>query len=78
MNVTWEELSGLIDTDAWKTALANQKGVYLITDSSNGKKYVGSATGENMIWGRWKDYIANGNIELKSLNISRRISDIAS
>ena len=42
-----------------------------ITDSSNGKKYVGSATGENMIWGRWKDYIANGNggnIELKSLD----------
>ena len=37
VNVTWEELSGLIDTDAWKTALANQKGVYLITDSSNGK-----------------------------------------
>lgn len=39
--------------------------------SSNGKKYVGSATGENMIWGRWKDYIANGNggnIELKSLD----------
>lgn len=71
VNVTWEELSGLIDTDAWKTALANQKGVYLITDSSNGKKYVGSATGENMIWGRWKDYIANGNggnIELKSFD----------
>jgi len=78
VNVTWEELSGLIDTDAWKIALANQKGVYLITDSLNGKEYVGSATGENMIWGRWKDYIANGNIELKSLNISRRISDIAS
>lgn len=78
MNVTWEELSALIDTDDWKTALANQKGVYLITDSLNGKEYVGSATGENMIWGRWKDYIANGNIELKSLNISRRISDIAS
>lgn len=37
VNVSWEELSGLIDTDAWKTALANQKGVYLITDSSNGK-----------------------------------------
>lgn len=25
VNVSWEELSGLIDTDAWKTALANQK-----------------------------------------------------
>lgn len=61
VNVTWEELSGLIDTDAWKTALANQKGVYLIIDSSNGKKYVGSATGETMIWGRWKNYITSGN-----------------
>ena len=73
VNVSWEELSGLIDTDAWKTALANQKGVYLITDSSNGKKYVGSATGENMLWGRWKEYIANGNggnIELKNLDFS--------
>lgn len=71
VNVPRKELSGLIDTDAWKITLANQKGVYLITDSSNGMKYVGSATGENMIWGRWKDYIANGNggnIELKSLD----------
>ena len=41
--------------------------------SSNGKKYVGSATGENMLWGRWKEYIANGNggnIELKNLDFS--------
>lgn len=71
VNVSWEESSGLIDTDTWKTALANRKGVYLFTDSSNEKKYVDSATGENMIWGRWKDYIANGNggnIELKSLD----------
>ncbi len=71
VNVSWEELSGLLDTDAWKTAFANQKGAHLITDSSNGKKYVGSAIGENMIWGRWKDYIAKGNggnIELKSLD----------
>ena len=39
----------------------------------NGKKYVGSATGENMLWGRWKEYIANGNggnIELKNLDFS--------
>ena len=50
VNVSWEELSGLIDTDAWKTALANQKGVYLITDSSNGKKYVGSALVSAVSW----------------------------
>lgn len=73
VNVTWEELSGLIDTDAWKTALSNQKAVYLICDSSNGMQYVGSAYGENMLLGRWKDYVANGNggnIELVNIDFS--------
>lgn len=73
VNVTWDELSIVIDTDPWKTALSNQKGVYLIMDSSNGKKYVGSATGNNMIWGRWKSYITcghGGNKELKCLSFS--------
>ena len=37
VNVSWKELSELIDTVAWKTALENQKGVYLIVDTSNGK-----------------------------------------
>ena len=41
----------------WKAALENLKGVYLITDMSNGKKYVGSATGDGRIWGRWNDYL---------------------
>ncbi len=70
VNVSWEDLAGLIETDAWKTALSNQKGVYLITDTSNGKKYVGSATGDAMLLGRWRDYISNGhggNEELKIL-----------
>ncbi len=71
VNLTWDELSLVIDTDPWKTALSNQKGVYLITDSSNGKKYVGSATGSHMLLGRWKSYIENGhggNKDLKSLS----------
>ena len=33
-------------------ALRNQKGVYLITDTSNGKMYVGSAYGDEMILNR--------------------------
>ena len=72
VNVTWHELSRVIDKESWKTALQNQKGVYLITDISCGKKYVGSAYGENMILGRWKSYIKTGhggNIELKSLDL---------
>jgi len=71
VNVSWEELSRLISKEIWKTALQNQKGVYLITDISNGKMYVGSAFGENMILGRWQSYIKTGNggnVELKKLS----------
>ena len=71
VNVTWQELYRVITKESWKTALQNQKGVYLITDISTGKMYVGSAYGENMILGRWQSYIKTGNggnIELKNLN----------
>ncbi|MBS1680338.1 MAG: GIY-YIG nuclease family protein [Bacteroidetes bacterium] len=68
INLSWNEMSKVIEKDSWKTALQNQKGVYLITDISNGKKYVGSAYGENMILGRWQSYVKNGhggNVGLK-------------
>lgn len=71
VNISWEEMSRVLNKDTWKTALQNQKGVYLIIDSSNGKKYVGSAYGEQMILGRWKSYIKTGhggNIGLKKLS----------
>lgn len=71
VNISWEELSRIVSKESWKTALQNQKGVYLITDISNGKMYVGSAYGENMILGRWKAYLKNGNggnVELKKLS----------
>ncbi len=45
----------------WKAALANVKGVYVIFDRSNGKKYVGSAYGEAGIWSRWACYIGTGH-----------------
>ena len=61
VNVSWEELSRIVEKESWKTALQNQKGIYLITDVSNGKMYVGSAYGENMIMSRWKSYIKTGN-----------------
>jgi hypothetical protein len=70
VNISWNELSRVITKDNWKTALRNQKGVYLITDTSNGKMYVGSAYGDEMILNRWKTYIKNGNggnKELKKL-----------
>ncbi len=45
----------------WKAALINVKGVYLITDTSNGKRYVGSAYGDFGIWSRWECYITTGH-----------------
>jgi len=55
---------------SWHTALQNVKGVYLITDKSNGKQYVGSAYGEYSFWTRWAQYADTGhggNIDLKSI-----------
>ena len=45
----------------WKAALENTKGVYLITDKNNGKRYVGSAYGDSGIWSRWACYIGTGH-----------------
>jgi hypothetical protein len=54
----------------WKAALLSVKGVYVIFDKSNGKKYVGSAYGGTGIWSRWSTYIGTGhghNDELSKL-----------
>lgn len=54
----------------WKSALQNVKGVYLIMDKNNGKKYVGSAYGDSGIWSRWNCYMNTGhgyNDELYSI-----------
>lgn len=45
----------------WKAALESVKGVYLIVDKSNGKKYVGSAYGTWGIWARWQCYVQTGH-----------------
>lgn len=54
----------------WKAALEHAKGIYLITDTSNGKRYVGSAYGDTGIWSRWTCYVETGhggNRELKNV-----------
>lgn len=71
VNLSWKELNRIIKTESWKTALQNQKAVYLITDINNGKMYVGSASGQYMLLNRWQCYVDNGhggNIELKKLS----------
>ena len=55
----------------WVNALRGQKAVYLITDTSNGKLYVGSATGDRgMLLDRWTAYaetLHGGDVRLKAL-----------
>lgn len=44
----------------WKLLLSAIRGIYLITDLNTGKLYVGSAYGEDGIWGRWSEYVNTG------------------
>jgi hypothetical protein len=54
----------------WRTALASVVGVYLITDTRDGRQYVGKADGVESIRQRWSAYATNGsggNIELRNI-----------
>ena len=54
-----KDLQSIINMEApeWKIALSNVKGVYCITDTSNGQLYIGSASGNKEgIWQRWSSY----------------------
>jgi hypothetical protein len=52
----------------WKKMLSATKGIYLISDTKTGKLYVGSAYGEDGIWGRWSKYVnTNGHGHNKTL-----------
>lgn len=57
----------------WRAALSEVQGIYLITDSSNGKNYVGKADGADRILGRWMSYVRDGhggNVALRELAFS--------
>lgn len=45
----------------WVKALSSVNGVYLIQDTVSGKLYVGSAYGDQGIYGRWSSYAKNGH-----------------
>jgi len=66
----FNELKEIVDMQYsdWRQVLSAIKGVYLMTDKKTGKLYVGSAYGEDGIWGRWCVYVAtNGSGNNKSL-----------
>ncbi|QLQ09309.1 MAG: GIY-YIG nuclease family protein [Nocardioidaceae bacterium] len=58
---------------AWRTALSSVIGIYLITDTSDGRQYVGKADGAENLLQRWAAYATNGhggNVELRGLDPS--------
>ena len=72
IDLSFEELETVVKNDRpdWKAALENIKGIYLISDMKTGKRYVGSAYGDQGIWSRWAAYVASGhggNVELRAL-----------
>lgn len=62
--VTNQELRELV-TDAryerWRAALASVQGIYLIADRRTGQLYVGQASGESGLLGRWRNYALTGH-----------------
>ena len=72
INISFRELEILTQQNRvdWQTALGNVSGIYLITDTKTGKRYVGSASGSQGIWSRWNTYADTsdgGNKELQAL-----------
>lgn len=63
INIDFPELENVFrhQKNDWKAALENVKGIYVIVDKSNGKKYVGSAYGDFGIWSRWAVYVNTGH-----------------
>jgi hypothetical protein len=54
----------------WHRMLGSVAGVYLVLDTRTGKQYVGSASGEHGLLGRWRSYAENGhagNRQLRAL-----------
>lgn len=72
VDLTFDELQLVVGQglESWRSALSSVAGVYLISDGTSGRLYVGSASGAGGIWQRWSDYAATGhggNVELRTL-----------
>lgn len=64
VRLSYIQLKAVLDRGKrdWIAALEGQKAVYLITDLSNGRLYVGSANGDKgMLLDRWRSYVKNGH-----------------
>jgi hypothetical protein len=54
IDLSFEEFETLVRNSRpdWTAALASVKGIYLISDIKSGKRYVGSAYGDQGVWSR--------------------------
>lgn len=62
--VSYERLQAVVKQPryaAWQTALSSIVGIYLITDTRDGRHYVGKADGTENILQRWRTYATNGH-----------------
>jgi len=57
--LTWGEISNL--PKSWVDVLSEWRGIYFILDATDGKGDVGSAYGDENLYGRWKNYAASGD-----------------
>lgn len=73
LSISFFDLKQIIDQniDSWRDQLSKNQCVYVITDKTNGKLYIGSTYGEGGIWQRWKKYAdtygTGGNVVLDEL-----------
>jgi len=54
--VTAQEVRAL--PSDWAASLREWRGIYLIVDQSDGERYVGSAYGDENLWGRWRAHVS--------------------
>lgn len=82
VRLTFHELQELVEShryEDWRAALREVQGIYLITDSTSGKQYVGKADGAERLLGRWSTYARDGhggNVALRDLAFERIGDDV--
>ena len=52
---------------SWRSRLREWRGVYLIVDESDGARYLGSAYGQDNLWGRWSEHVVRDRGVTKKL-----------
>ena len=69
VNLSFKDLENLMKSDDpdWRNQLESVRGIYLITDEKTGKRYVGSASGDGGVWGRWGSYVYTGHANNKGI-----------